>query len=139
MFLCSSVCRVSGCQATLRRQPLCFLGHPDASPWPSAAQRLICFLCSLCSYVSAVSASQPRSGLMSLCPSVLLSPALAAAKPRSRPHCPHKCHIIKHNIKKYCKKLARNKTTLYICPVKSNESKHTTYTLLALHYLPTLY
>ena len=119
---------------------------------------LICFLCSLCSYVPAVSGQHKRYTyvLMFLCSYVsrvsgnhkrhtyvLLSPALAAPHhhifPASRPHCPHKCHIIKHNIKKYCKKLARNKTTLYICPVKSNESKHTTYTLLALHYLPTLY
>ena len=34
-------------------------GHADVSPWP-----------------------QPRSGLMSLCPSVLLFPALAATNPR---------------------------------------------------------
>ena len=34
-------------------------GHADVSPWP-----------------------QPRSGLMSFCPSVLLFPALAATNPR---------------------------------------------------------
>lgn len=79
--------------------------------------------------------------------------ALAAAKshlsvsPSSYHHIPLSCaHTVPINVtlsseisKNIAKKLARNKTTLYICPVKSNESKHTTYTLLALHYLPTLY
>ena len=48
MFLCSYVLRVSG---PLRRQPLCFFGHADVSPWPAAQRPFVCLMKTYVAYV----------------------------------------------------------------------------------------
>ena len=85
MFFCSYVSCVSGFQSPLRRQPLCFLRPPGrqsvavrhaAALYVSYVAYVLMFLCSRAKRLTQT------LHLMFFCPSALLFPALAAAKPR---------------------------------------------------------
>ena len=79
--LCSYVPAVSASKVPTSASALMFLSHADVSPWLSAAQRPY-VLMFFCSSVSRVSGCQGTLRRQPLCPYVLMSPALAAAKPR---------------------------------------------------------
>ena len=74
-LFCPYVLRVSG---SLRRQPLCFFGHADVSPWPAAQRPFVCLMQAYVAYVFRAKRLTQTLFLMFLCPFVLMSSALAA-------------------------------------------------------------
>ena len=74
-FLYSYVLRVSG---SLRRQPLCFFGHADVSPWPAAQRPFVYLMYTYVAYVFRAKRLTQTLYLLFLCPFVLMSSALAA-------------------------------------------------------------
>ena len=75
MDLCPYVLRVSG---SLRRQPLCFLGHADVSPWPAAQRPFVYLMKTYVAYVFRAKRLTQTLYLLFLCPFVLMFSALAA-------------------------------------------------------------
>ena len=75
MFLCPYVLRVSG---SLRRQPLCFFGHADVSPWPAAQRPFVYLMNTYVAYVFRAKRLTQTLYLLFLCPFVLMFSALAA-------------------------------------------------------------
>ena len=67
--------RVSG---SLRRQPLCFFGHADVSPWPAAQRPFVYLMKTYVAYVFRAKRLTQTLHLLFLCPFVLLFSALAA-------------------------------------------------------------
>ena len=77
MFLCPFVLRVSG---PLRRQPLCFFGHADVSPWPAAQRPFVYLMYTYVAYVFRAKRLTQTLYLLFLCPFVLMFSALAATQ-----------------------------------------------------------
>ena len=75
LYLCSYVLHVRG---SLRRQPLCFLGHADVSPWPAAQRPFVYLMKTYVAYVFRAKRLTQTLYLLFLCPYVLLFSALAA-------------------------------------------------------------
>ena len=75
MDLCPYVLRVSG---SLRRQPLCFFGHADVSPWPAAQRPFVYLMKTYVAYVFRAKRLTQALYLLFFCPFVLMFPALAA-------------------------------------------------------------
>ena len=75
MDLCPYVLRVSG---SLRRQPLCFFGHADVSPWPAAQRPFVYLMKTYVAYVFRAKRLTQTLHLLFLCPFVLMLSALAA-------------------------------------------------------------
>ena len=67
--------RVSG---SLRRQPLCFFGHADVSPWPAAQRPFVYLMKTYVAYVFRAKRLTQTLHLLFLCPFVLMLSALAA-------------------------------------------------------------
>ena len=67
--------RVSG---SLRRQPLCFFGHADVSPWPAAQRPFVYLMKTYVAYVFRAKRLTQALYLLFFCPFVLLFSALAA-------------------------------------------------------------
>ena len=74
LFLCPFVLRVSG---SLRRQPLCFFGHADVSPWPAAQRPFVYLMNTYVAYVFRAKRLIQALYLLFLCPYVLMFSALA--------------------------------------------------------------
>ena len=75
MSFCSYVLRVSG---SLRRQPLCFFGHADVSPWPAAQRPFVYLMYTYVAYVFRAKRLTQALYLLFLYPFVLMFSALAA-------------------------------------------------------------
>ena len=75
MFFCPYVLRVSG---SLRRQPLCFFGHADVSPWPAAQRPFVYLMKTYVAYVFRAKRLTQALYLLFLCSFVLMFSALAA-------------------------------------------------------------
>ena len=75
LFLCPFVLRVSG---SLRRQPLCFFGHADVSPWPAAQRPFVYLMYTYVAYVFRAKRLTQALYLLFLYPFVLMFSALAA-------------------------------------------------------------
>ncbi len=67
--------RVSG---SLRRQPLCFFGHADVSPWPAAQRPFVYLMKTYVAYVFRAKRLTQTLYLLFFCPFVLMLSALAA-------------------------------------------------------------
>ena len=68
---------------SLSASPYVPFGHADVSPWPSAAQRPYVYLMkTYVPYVFRAKRQARTSNLLSFCPSVLMSPVLAASDSR---------------------------------------------------------
>ena len=69
------VLRVSG---SLRRQPLCFFGYADVSPWPAAQRPFVYLMKTYVAYVFRAKRLTQALYLLFFCPFVLMFSALAA-------------------------------------------------------------
>ena len=69
------VLRVSG---SLRRQPLCFFGHADVSPWTAAQRPFVYLMKTYVAYVFRAKWLTQALYLLFFCPFVLMLSALAA-------------------------------------------------------------